>query len=192
MSVDFSQLEKNLIKFSEAVNDKRVNQRLAIKCRDIIYKRVKDGYGVTSDRSPAGNTERQKLKKLSDSYIDYRKGVTLFFVGKQGQTYPVKKTTKRGKAIKFPSPVTGEFGRPTKSNLTLSGQMLKAIAFDYGDTGFRLFIDNSSRKDSKLTNKKVAEYASEDRPFFALTAGEVRILQRELENIINEIIKRIF
>lgn len=188
MPVDFSDLEKNLVRFSNLVNDRKVNQRLALKCRDIIYKRVKDGYGVTSDIRPAESTERKRLKPLSKSYIDYRKGVTLFFVGKQGQTYPVKSDKKK----KFPSPVTGEFGKPTKSNLTLTGQMLNAIGLEYSDLGFKLYIKNSTRNGARINNKEVAGYVSKERPFFALTAGEVRILQRELENIINEIIRKVF
>lgn len=213
---DFTRLNSNLKKIANALNDRKVTIRLARKCKEIVYRRVKSGYGVTSDSDAVGNTERQKLKELSKSYIAWRKGLVVFYTDKRGNTialgaYTTRKTAhnengrvsirttkKYNEKLKITPPQLGEFGRPEKSNATLSGQMLNALVMDAGEDGFRLFIADTPRKKvhpkmkpSRLTNKEVAEYYSKKRPFMALTEGEVRILKQECETIIAEKIKEL-
>jgi phage gpG-like protein len=187
---------------------------------------VKSGKGVTSYKSDPESTEHTGLAPLSKSYIAYRKGLTIFRTGKYGQVYTIGnktlnqtairgKTTKKMTRIKFAKsafansltpPTLGEFGKPEKSNLTLSGQMLDAIMMSATEDGFKLVIANTRRRGSKLTNAQVADYVQNGgtytngngkvvripaRPFFALTAGEIRIITRELETIIRERIQAI-
>lgn len=185
---------RDLEKLAKEVNSPSVNQRLGRKCREIIYRRVKDGYGVDSDKKPAEMTNRVKLKKLSPSYIAYREGKVSFFRTKDGRVVPIdlKKYSKKNKLGKGTfAPTLGEFGRPKKSNATFTGKMMRAIYLRHSTDGFQLIIDDQIRDDG-LTNAQVAKYYSEDRPFFALTAGEVRILTRELEMIIKEMIDKLF
>lgn len=215
---DFQRLQGTLKKIATALNDRAVTLRLARKCREIIYRRLKSGYGVDNDKENVDTVNRVKLKELSASYIQWRKGLAIYFTNKNGKTirlgaYDTKKgftynndgvatgTTRRkvyNEKLKITAPILGEFGRPEKSNATLSGQMLNAITIDASTGGFRIFIADSPRKkthpkrnDNKLTNKEVAEHYFKTRPGFALTAGEVRILKQECETIIREKIKQL-
>jgi hypothetical protein len=58
-----------------------------------------------------------------------------------------------------------------------------------------IFIPTSTRRktnkydNNDKTNKEVAEYVSKDRPFLAITSGELRILEREVDLIIGEILR---
>jgi len=67
---------------------------------DLIYKRVKAGYGVTDQKAKA--PQKDKLTPLSEGYKKYR---------------------KKNKP-------TGEGASPNKSNLTYSGQLLKSLKAD--------------------------------------------------------------
>lgn len=190
-----------ITKIADLIQDRQVNLRLARKCREIVVRRVKSGKGVNADTKPAEETIDVKLKPLSQSYIDYRNGVAFFFTNKYGKVVAVydgtvklkngKEVISRKKKTRIIKPKLGEFGRPATSNLTLTGQMFNSVVISSDETGFKLFIADTRRTDGKATNKQVAEWASKDRPFFALTAGEIRILQRELETIIKEIIERV-
>lgn len=177
--------------FAKSLNDKDINYRLARKCKEIIYRRTKNGYGVDNDRSKAEDTRQVKLKELSASYIAQREGKLTFLTLKDGRVIPINLAAygKRHK-VSF-RPKLGPFGRPRKSNATFTGDMMEAIFLRATNDGFHLLINNDRRADGK-TNRRVAEYYSEDRPFFALTAGEVRILTREMEKIIKELITKKF
>lgn len=108
------------------------------------------------------NAKLVKLNSLDPKYIKQRKGRDL-----------------------------GEFGRPAKSNLTLTGQMLNAIVYTEEFGRFILEIDQSARFDSNKTNAKIAEYVQDQgRLFFNLAESEQRIVRFELEKIINKIIRR--
>jgi hypothetical protein len=188
----FESFSKQLQKLASKVNDRKINSQLARKCREILYRRVKNGYGVDSDRRDPESTRQVKLKPLSPSYIAYREGKVSFFRTKDGRVVPVdlQKYSKKNKLGKGAfAPKLGAFGRPRKSNATLTGDMLENIILKSTEDGFQLIISNDRREDG-LTNRKVAEYYSKDRPFFALTAGEIRILTRELERIIQDLIDK--
>lgn len=109
--------------------------------KDIIYKRVKSGSGVNK-----GNKE--KLKPLSQSYIEYR-----------------KKNKPQGK-----------FASPTRSNLTNTGQMLDNFEISVEGLTTLVTIASNGRTDSKLTNAMVAEFVSKERPFMDLSQSEMRLL----------------
>lgn len=213
---DFTRLNSNLKKIATALNDRKVTLRLARKCREIVYRRVKSGYGVSNDSESVDEVSRNRLLALSKSYIAWRKGLVVFYTNSNGVVIPLGAYTKRKTAhqgngqvsirttkaynekLKITPPQLGEFGKPEKSNATLSGQMLNALTMDAGESGFRLFIADTPRrkvhpkmKSSRLTNKDVAEYYSAKRPFMALTDGEVRILKQECETIIKEKIQEL-
>jgi hypothetical protein len=217
---DYKELIEKLKLVGLALNKPDVTRRLANKVKLIVYRRVKSGYGVNSDREGVDDVKRKKLKELSKTYIEYRKGIAIYRRTKNGGTLRItreKRTIairgkesrgnkKRGiaantrvrfaKKWNFTKPKLGPFGRAAKSNLTLTGQMLESMQIRNGLDGFEVYIPKTSRttpegKRDKLTNKKVAEYVSEDRPFMALTSGELRILRRECEEIIKEKIKHI-
>lgn len=188
-------------------------KRIAERARSIIYKRVKSGKGVNNDTLQTGKAELVKLKDLSESYILFRQGKQVIlrnkktggiftytgdlkeFKNKRGQTE--FRVNRKGQLIKnkLEKPKLGEFGSPKRSNLTLSGQMLNSMTFRFSSKEIYIFIpDSSRRKTSKYdkgdkTNKEIADYVSKDRPFMAITSGELRILEREVDLIIGEILR---
>lgn len=192
----FESFTGELQKLAKHLNNRKVNDRLARKCREIVYRRVKAGYGVNKDNIPAEKTKQVKLKPLSKSYIAYREGKVAFFKTKDGRVVPLdlkgyaRKNVGGKRSFETFAPKLGKYGRPRKSNATLTGEMMDSILLKTSVDGFQLIISSNSRKDdSGLTNKKVSEYYSEARPFFALTAGEIRILTKELESIVKEFIE---
>lgn len=126
---------------------------------NMIRKRTRLGYGV-KDNGEA----RYKLDSLEDSTIDTR-----------------NRLKKRGEL----SPLTSK----GKSNLTMTGQMLDAIKWVASKMSIRVFIDDSRRNDSEETNKKIAEYVSEKRPFFKVSDSEIRQIKREAVKLIKESLK---
>lgn len=63
-----------------------------------------------------------------------------------------------------------EFFKPHKSNLTLTGQMLRSLNFIKKFNPAKIIVEPSgNRTDTNLSNKKVAEYVAEGgRPFVGL------------------------
>ena len=155
---------------------------------DLIYRRVKAGYGVANFNQPS---TRVPLKPLSPTYVDYRKGL-IKFEKRKGKLVPI--FPKKGE--KFPSPVTGEFGKPGKSNLTLTGQMLKAISYTASYGAVKVFIADTQREDTAkagITNADIAQKVQDDgRPFFYLTDTEVRTIQTKVFNKVRDNLRKAF
>lgn len=164
-------------KLLNALEDKSFWNQLGNEMAQVIYNRTKSGYGANGDI-------KIKLAPLSESYKQVRKGAIRFFT-KDGIVRPW--LPKKGK---FPSPVTGEFGTATKSNLTLTGQLLDSIKLITYKLGFKLYIPASNR-DGGGTNKQVAEYVSEKRPFMSLHIGEQKIMTQKIRDRIRELTRSI-
>lgn len=156
----FKDLEGFLKAIDSEVFSAKGTGEIGNKASDVIYKRVKSGYGVDDDQNQ-GSSSKQRLKELSPSYIAQRK--------------------RKG--------VTGEFGKPSKSNLTNTGQMLSSLSVKSKQGEFELVIPNSPRTDGK-TNAEVARYASRSRPFFGITSAEKKILEKEVQDKIRAIARR--
>lgn len=155
--------------FKQVTSRKNLNTIGELVVR-IVYNRVKKGKGVDSDSVGSADVQARRfpsettLKPLSGSYIEYR-----------------RKNRPRGK-----------FGSARRSNLTNTGQMLEALGFRRNGTGVVVNIKETFRYDSELSNKMVAELASEERPFLALTEKEYKIIESKIRQIIDLEIKRIF
>lgn len=175
-------LEKLLKSLQKEVNKKQYKLRLAKEIRDIIYKRTKARKIVSSDTSEPEKVSYKKNPSLSNLYVDQR-----------GRIASSK----------------GEFFGKSRSNLTLSGQMLDAMKFKVSRNSIEVFIDDSSRKpitfkrkrrvsgksktydvDTDLSNKDVAEIVAEARPFMNLTKGEVRIITQLFDDILQSLINK--
>lgn len=142
------------------INNSTFRLKIGKMARDLIYKRVKSGYG-TSSTDPI-TAVRTRLKPLSQSYIDQRK--------KNKKTF-------------------GEFGSVKRSNLTMTGQMLDAIRYEANSRSIRVYVDDSQRDDG-MTNAEVARYVQEARPFFVLTRDELTVLIREIERELKKLSRR--
>lgn len=174
MQKDIARQKRNVQKAIRFLNSRALYNMLADEAIKIIRRRVKSGFGVNK---VDGKVERQKLKRLSDAYINQRKGLVQF-------------TTNDGRLVSFKikPPKLGEFGAPSRSNLTFKGYMLNAFAKKINSKGFEIYIAATSRPDTTLTNADVARLVSDDRPFMALTDGEQRILDRKVSLAIEKIL----
>lgn len=91
----------------------------------------------------------------------------------------------------------GEQGKPTKSNATATGQMLKAMKYKILPNGFLLFVDNSNRSKElsgaspKLTNKEVAKYYSIKRDIFEFSDPEIQRIVRKAKADLLKLIRRL-
>ncbi len=189
---DYKEFEEKIRKLEFMLNSNEVKKRMGKFLKEIIYRRVKSGKGVTSET--AENPEHVKLKPLSKRYIKMRETATgTHYSAKQAPRSKRKKITavyrkqRTGKVIQ-----TGEFFAPGRSNATLTGQMLNSMRDIVTLKGFKIYIPATKRNGSKLTNAQVYEFFSKDRPFFAITPGEMRILQNEFNKIVQEKIQVIF
>lgn len=168
------ELEKELI-------NQRAFVRLSKLARSIVYKRTKSGKGTNG-------TGLQKLKPLSESYKLQRKG-KLKFRTIRSRKVPFYGQDDRPRTI-------GKFFKPTKSNLTYTGQMLESMIIEVGNFTFGVTIPNTRRQRQKgqkriLTNAEVAGYVEANgREFFALSKGEVRIIIKEYERLIRYAIRK--
>ena len=149
-------------------------QELGNQVSTTIYKRVKAGGG-------AENGQRTRLAPLSAGYISARKGTVQF-------------TTQEGKFVEFKIKKTklGNFGSAGRSNLTRTGQMLDSIDFKVTRNGVTIFIPDSPREDSALSNADVAKFVTKQgRSFFELTDSEVGSIQRTIINKLRLLAKNV-
>lgn len=106
---------------------------------------------------------RKKLKKLPPRYIEFRK-------------------RNRRKLSRF--------ARPTKSNLTFTGQMLESVKIIKSTDG-RFEIGPSGRRNDGKRNADVGRWVTQQgRPFMNLGRAEISSLQRFLREEMDQRIKR--
>ena len=121
--------------------DKKDMDELASFAANMITKRTRLGYGVSDN-----GQEKSKLEKL------------------KGRPSPYKSTIR----ARIYAEKRGELSRettPVKSNLTMTGQLLDSIIWTVEKTKAILFIPNTNRRNSDLTNREVGGYVSKKRPF---------------------------
>ncbi len=181
---DFSDFAKFLKGMEIELFSVSANRRRGKIARDLIFKRTKKGFGVTSDK--AAKPKKKQLKPLSQSYIAQRTGALRFFTLQTASGRRVVAIPGGGQSI-----VTGKGGHPTRSNLTLSGQMLDSIKVKATKEAFSLIIPGSSRRGSDKTNAEIARFVRMVRPFFALTRNEQLFLSVDVAKRIRGIARRI-
>ena len=168
-------------------NDLKID--LAKFTREMVWKRIKSGKGVNSDKLPFAITKHQKLKPLSKGYKRYRRTGIVEFQAKKwyGGIYEVVDVK-----INVGKPALGQYGTPDRSNLTLTGQLLNSMTFDVKKYGFVVLIPATRRRGEKITNQQLAKYLSKGgRPFMSLTAGESRILKSRMKKQIQRKLKKL-
>jgi len=156
----FKDFSKAFAAIDRDVFSPNATKKLGERGADILYKRVKSGYGVSNDKKQF--PKRDKLDGLEDSTIRQRR--------------------ERG--------VSGKFGSPGRSNLTDTGQLLESFEVTGKQGQFNIDIPNTKRQKrggekKSRTNAEVAEHVSDNgRPFFALTKAEQQILAKEVKDTI--------
>lgn len=179
--------------------DDFLKRDLAILTKNILYKRIKSGKGVNSDKSPFLLTRAVSLKPLSKQYKNFRRtGIVSFmakryhYASKKSLGFEVVKVEFQLGYLGSGAPNLGPFGRAGKSNLTMSGQMLESIQFDIKKYGYVILIPETKRREGKLTNAQVARFvAKQGRPFMNLTAGEIRIVKSRMREQIRKRLKKL-
>lgn len=123
---------------------------------DRIAKRTKLGKGVAGE-----GQEAFPLKPLSEGYVKARK--------RKRTSGTLDNTTS-----------------PKKSNLTLTGQMLRALqVLQVLPYKVIVGVKSTSRTDSDLNNSEVAGFVSKDRPFLNLSKAELNGIQSLIRKIMD-------
>lgn len=171
-----SKFNKAMAKVVDEFERKETMNELGEFAVDRIVKRTRLGKGVSEDGG-----DPQSLKALSKSYKDTRKGKIAFATSPSGHVYSYK--PKR-------PPKLSPFTSAGKSNLTFTGQMLDAVKVILSKRGnVKVSVENSKR-DEGGTNKKIAGFVSEERPFLNLSAPEILALQRYIRQKLESLLKR--
>lgn len=186
----FQKTKRLFAALGDISRDDFLKRDLAQLTKEIIYKRVKSGKGVSSDSSPFIVTRFQRLSPLSANYKAYRRAGRVQFTAMVKRRGGMKKVKVSFQTRNFPG--LGEFASPTKSNLTFTGQMLNSMTFDIKRLGFTILIPETRRREGKATNAQVARWVSQaGRPFMNLTAGEHRIVKSRMKKILQRELKRL-
>lgn len=190
MSVDIKDFKKqleSLIKETvKEITGRQNMSQLGKFITDDMRKRIRLGYGVRSN-----NGSKEKLKPLSDSYVQQRQGKLGFWTNSKGKKVPIitdksivgkTQATQNKRFLKQRNKPLHPTTRPKKSNLTRTGKLMRSIGFLYTDS--RLIIGFKTPDSGR-----VAAFVSKDRPFFFMTNTEVkratRFIQKRFKDLLN-------
>lgn len=160
---DISQMRKELLRVIQNSVTDAMLLMFAEHVRDTIYRRTKSGKGLTKNKESFGNNSLANLKKLSPAYIKYRQRKIL-----------------------------GPFGKPDRSNLTFSGELLGSIIARM--SGKRAIVEVQGGKHwSGLDVKEIARLVSDNgRPFFGLSDTELKTFENFMRRKIREHVRKTF
>jgi hypothetical protein len=128
------------LKLALNVRDDALLTEVGRKVVELIQGFTRSGKSIVGSNS-------EQLKPLSQKYIEQR-----------------KKRVREGRKHIDP-----DFFSPAKSNLTLTGQMLRSIDFTKNKLKASVTVGPTGKRDDGLTNKKVAQFVSEGgRPFIGI------------------------
>lgn len=155
-------------------------QKILDEATTIVRRRTLLGFGV-----PDNGARRVKLKPLSQSYKDQRAGKVVFYTDKLGRVRRVKTGAGFKSRIKLSDRTT-----PSKSNLTLSFQMLASLRGIVTGLGKGTIKPTGTRSDG-MTNAQVAQFVTEQgREFLNLSDNEIKQLEIFIEDIGIRILKK--
>lgn len=180
--VDMSKFKKSLQAVIEEFEKPQTMREMGEYAVERIVLRTRLGKGVSEKGDSAS-----PLKPLSESYRQQRKGKLAFYTTKDGKKVPY--------IPKIP-PILDATTSPTKSNLTFTGQLLNSIKVISVKAGKVLIAPTGKRSDrrskiSGATNREVAGYVSEERPFLNLSKSELLALNRFVREKIEALIKKL-
>jgi len=157
-------------------------QKILDEATTIVRRRTLLGFGV-----PSNGASRVKLKPLSESYKDQRAGKVVFYTDKLGRVRRVKTSAGFKSRISLSDRTT-----PSKSNLTLSFQMLASLRGKVTGIGSGVVEPTGTRSDG-MTNAQIAQFVTEQgREFLNLSNNEIKQLEIFIQDIGLEIlIKRL-
>lgn len=173
--VKFGKIAKKITSTIKEVNSPTTLKKIGQLAIDEIYLQTKLGYGFDEVGGP-----KKKLAPLAQSYKDFRAGRVAFFTDQYGRIRKYKPKTK---------PTLDSTTRPTKSNLTFSGSMLRSLTYKTGRNSIKVFIGNA--KDAQKA--AWAHEGSTNRPqrkFLGLTLAGFTKVRNLVDKIFSEKIKQ--
>ncbi len=172
-------LENAMKKAMTEVGSAAVMKEIGQEVLEMVVKRTRLGYGVQAD-----GQKRQKLKPLADTTKKVRAG-KLSFKTIKGVTVPFEPDLDENK-VKL-----SDLTRPSKSNLTMTGQMLGSYKVISAGP-FKALIGPTGQRSDGLTNEEVAEFAEEQgRPFAYLTDIEYKRLLDSIRKRVTKVAQSI-
>lgn len=163
MPRDIKFLKADLDRYIQSVVTKQMLKEFGEQMRDIIFNRVKAGKGLSSKKVSVGGNSLQKLKDLSESYIDFRRK----------------------------HPPRGEFASARRSNLTYTGELLDAIIVKVRGESVTVEIENRAHSSGQTTREVAKKVADGGRPFFGLSDSEVKILDNFVKRRIRQEVRKL-
>lgn len=156
-------------------------RKIGKQAADMIKLRTRLGFGAVKD-----GAEKEKLKPLTKTTIEQRKGNIAFFKSPStGKPIPYKPDSN-GAKIQLSNQTS-----PSKSNLTRTGQLLDSEQVISASRANVAIGPKGGRNDGK-TNEKVAQYVTDaGRPFNNLSKVEVKRLQDAIKKDLRDRIKRL-
>lgn len=161
--------------------------------KDRIVKRTQLGTGIDIKTGSS-----IKLKPLSTNYKEMRQGKSRWYTSKSGKRIKVTKAQdKSGSFVR--KPVLSSTTTPAKSNLTATGQLLKALTVVKqkikGGVIYSIRVgDNRGRGlfgyPSSIGNKElVSILASQGRTFLGFTKSQKNQIKKEIRQMITKFLK---
>jgi len=134
--------------YDELTKQREELDKIGRFARDRIVAETRKGNDLTRDGA--------KQPELSESYIAWRRGV--ISLGKVRESRGTRNDYEKaarisGKNSTVPDPT---FFRPTKSNLTMTGQLLNSIEYTVKVEDSKIIIEPTGTRDDGKTNKEVA------------------------------------
>jgi hypothetical protein len=139
---------------------------------DRILGFARSGFSLIDNKKP--------LPKLSSSYVEFRKGLAYYYQ-RDGDLLRVPERSNKLNLV------DKEFFKPNskKSNLTFTGDLLRALSFMFTDNGVKLFFKNKRRIDSKEKNSNIFQYLVDKNPDY-----NILTLDQKGRDQLRQIIKR--
>ncbi len=185
-------IDKQITKsMNKAVGDavrRGVNTEYVEELRDRVVERTQLGIGVDPE---TGNSV--KLPPLSSNYKEMRQGKARWYTDKNGKRVKVTKAQdKTGQFVK--KPTLANTTTPAKSNLTATGQLLKALTVVkvrlQGGVAFFIRVKDQRGRGlfgypASVGNKELVKLlAAKGRTFLGFTKSQKNQIRREIRQII--------
>ena len=187
VKVDFKKLVAKLNSFFKDLGkDEKLLEDIGMFSLERIRAMVRSGFSLADGK-------KKKLKRLSQSYIDMRMGIARYRTIGKGQDRIVYRTEEPDERL---NEVDVEFFDPGLSNLTFTGQLMRALSFFKTKEKRQITVEvnDTKRKGKyeKLTNAQVAKHVADNgRPFLGLDQTGVARVKRMVQSFIRkEIIKQ--
>lgn len=165
-------VKSNLKDLSQKLTGISKDVKILAEVGQFMVKRIQGftrlGYSLAGNPDEPKN---QKLKSLSPSYIKYRKSLVSGLTKKKKVLgiFSKNKTAQEKRADKQAAGLDPSFV-PNRSQLTVTGQLLKSLAYTASpqQKSVKVFVSSSRRTDGENNRDVARDVISNGRPFIGL------------------------